>query len=303
MKKVKWILVVIAMAVLSCTKQENEGEVTYLRINSVSTVQSDDASKLTKAAIQGTSFPTGEKVSVGLFVVGEGYTDAKYRNIEYTKPAGSDTFTDPGIALIQGKTATVYAYYPYDGAISDITQIPVTSSVGGNDWMWATPIENVSTENPSIDLTFHHSLALVEIIFNVFGPAGRSMTNVTVAGGDGAFSATGTMDATDSGKLIPGTAATKSAPFSQDVSLQVSDSKIVADCLLVPGKTGDDADARQDFYIKCTYNGKEYGISLTGSEKGVIVRSKTKSTILLNIKDDKLEVVATDYDIDTSKWW
>ena len=295
MKRILWTLAVIAMAALSCSKQENEKEVTFLKINSASVEQTGD--EPTKAAIKDTSFPTDKEVSIGLFVVGDGYTDAKYCNIKCTKPAGSDKFTDPRIELIQGKTATVYAYYPYDENIERtpdaIKAIPVASSVCGNDWMWATPITEVSTAKSAIDLKLNHALALVEITFNISGPEG-TMTNVTVAGGTGAFSKAGTMDATDGGALTPDTGqmVTKTSPFSQDVNLTMTDGKIVADCLLVPCKTGTDADARQDFYIKCTYNGKTYSTSLTGSDKGVIVRKNTKSTIVLNIKDNKLEVVS-----------
>ena len=299
------------MTELSCSKQENGGEITppdngqeiekiYLKINSASVEQTGE--EPTKAAIKETKFPTEQEVSVGLFVVGEGYANAKYCNIQCTKPAGSDKFTDPQIELIEGKTATVYAYYPYDENIERtpdaIKSIPVASSVCGDDWMWATPIEGVSAAKPSIDLRFNHALALVEITFDIFGSAG-SMTNVTVAGGDGAFSKEGTMDATSEGAITPDAEkqATKTSPFSQDVNLQVSEGKIIADCLLVPGKTGTDADVRQDFYIKCTYNGKTLSASLTG-DKGVIVRKNTKSTIVLNIKDSdsKMEVVSVGVD-------
>ena len=186
MKRILWTLAVIAMAALSCTKHENEKEVTFLKINSASVEQTGD--EPTKAAIKETSFPTDKEVSIGLFVVGDGYTDAKYCNIKCTKPAGSDKFTDPQIELIQGKTATVYAYYPYDENIKRtpdaIKAIPVASSVCGNDWMWATPITEVSTAKSAIDLKLNHALALVEITFNISGPEG-TMTNITVAGGTG----------------------------------------------------------------------------------------------------------------------
>ena len=293
MKKTIWIMAAIAMTALSCSKQEGgitppingQEEVTYLKINSVT------ATEPTKGAIKDTKFPTDEEISIGLFVVGDGYTDAKYSNIKCTKPAGFDSFNYPQIELIESKTATVYAYYPYDSGVSDIAQIQVTSSINGNDCMWATPITDVGTSKPAIDLILNHALALVEITFNVFGPE-ATMTNVTVAGGDGAFSKAGSLDATD-GTITPDTqlAASKTSPLSQDVELTLSDGKIIADCLLVPGKTGDDADSRQDFYIKCTYNGKTLSASLTG-DNGVIIRQGTKSTVSLNIKDNKLEVVS-----------
>ena len=293
MKKILPILAIIAMTALSCSKQENGGEitppingqeeVTYLKINSVTTVEP------TKAAIKDTKFPTDKDVTIGLFLEGEGY--GSYSNVKYTRKAGEAEWTaDPEIVLTD-KAATVYAYYPYKSGVSDISQISVSSSICGDDWMWATPVTEVSTAKPAIDLKFNHALALVEITFNIYGPEG-TMTDVTIAGGAGAFSKAGTMDATDKGALTPGAAATKDSPFSQEVNLPLTDGKIVADCLLVPGKTGTDADTRQDFYIKCTYNGKTYSASLTGSEKGIIIRKNTKSTIVLNIKNNTLEVVS-----------
>ena len=291
-------LPVVLAAAVSCTENIPEArpetnDAVYLQIGSVTT------SELTRAAIQQAKFPAALEVSIGIFLAGDDYTDAKYKNIKYTKPAGAETWPDPLIELQEGE-ATVYAYYPYQDDITDIAQIPVASSVNGDDWMWATPVTEVSTAKPAIDLTFNHALALVEITFNVYGPEG-TMTNVTLAGSDdGTFSKAGTMDATD-GAITPDTAqkATKTSPFSQEVNLPLTDGKIIADCLLVPGKTGEDADARQDFYVKCTYNGKTYNANLTG-EKGVIIRKNTKSTIVLNIKDSesKMEVVSVGVD----KW-
>ena len=275
---------------VACSKQET-GVGTYLKIGSVTT------SEPTKAAIKEGSFPDGQEVSIGIFLEGADYADAKYKNIKCTKPAGGVSWTIPETELLES-AATLYAYYPYKDGTTNVEQIPVASSVCGDDWMWATPIEGVSAAKRSIDLKLNHALALVEITFNIFGSAG-SMTNVTVAGGEGAFSKAGTMDATDGGALTPDTGqmATKTSPFSQDVNLTMTDGKIIADCLLIPVKTGTDADVRQDFYIKCTYNGKTLSASLTG-DKGVIVRKNTKSTIVLNIKDSdsKMEVVSVGVD-------
>ena len=289
-------LPVVLAAAVSCTENIPEArpktnDAVYLQIGSVTT------SELTRAAIQQAKFPAALEVSIGIFLAGDDYTDAKYKNIKYTKPAGAETWPDPLIELQEGE-ATVYAYYPYQDDITDIAQIPVASSVNGDDWMWATPVKEVSTAKPAIDLTFNHALALVEITFNVYGPE-STMTNVTLAGSDdGTFSKAGTMDATD-GAITPDTAqkATKTSLFSQEVNLPLTDGKIIADCLLVPGNTGEDADARQDFCVKCTYNGKTYNANLTG-DKGVIIRKNTKSTIVLNIKDNILEVVS----VGVSSW-
>ena len=273
-----------ALAMASCTEslpEVNPGnektDAVYLKIGSVST------SELTKAAIEGTKFPTADAASIGLFIDGDGYTGDKYTNVRYTKPEGSDSWAaDPEIEL-QAAEATVYGYYPYQAGITGISSIPVSSSVDGDDWMWATPVEKVSSAKPDVSLSMNHALALVEITFNVTGYAeSAKMTNVTLTGKS--FIAEGTLDATN-GTITPKTAYGSVNEFSEAVSLSQVDGKIVAKCLLVP--TG--LDGRQDMTIACTLDGKNLKATLTGS-KGVTVKSGTKSTVSLNVKGTTMEV-------------
>lgn len=273
------------VAVASCTENEPENLIrttedskVYLKIGSVST------SELTKAAIEGTSFPTADAASIGLFIDGEGYTDTKYTNVRYTKPEGSDSWAaDPEIEL-QAAEATVYGYYPYQAGITDISSISVSSSVDGNDWMWATPVTGVSSSNPDVSLSMNHALALVEITFNIVGyDASAKMTNITLTGKS--FIADGTLDAT-TGAITTGTDGSTSNELSNTVSLSQTDGKIVAKCLLVPAST---SSSRQDMTIACTLDGKNLKASLTDI-KGVIVKSGTKSTVSLNVKGTTMEV-------------
>ncbi|MDO4949530.1 MAG: leucine-rich repeat protein [Bacteroidales bacterium] len=291
--------VVLAAVAVSCSKQENINvepdnnnpnpleRLAFLRINSVSTAG------LSKAAIEGTSFPTDEEVSIGLFLEGEGYTDNTYKNVRYTRKAGETVWTPETPIALTDKAATVYAYYPYDAAATDITKIKVASSIDGKDFMWATPVGGVTAAKPAIDLTFHHALALVEITFNIYGyDYGTEMTGITLSGGSATFSASGTLNAKD-GTLAPGDAATSDIPFATNNVLALSGGRIVARCLLVPGNTGDDVKNRQEFKVTCTFGGKTLGATLDG-DNGVIIRQNTKSTISLNIKngDSKMEVAS-----------
>ena len=274
---------------VSCAKLENGsgdtpsdgGQKTYLKINSVST------SELTKSAIEGTTFPTAQAASIGLFI---GDTN----NAVTTKPAGSDKWSDPEIEL-PSEGATLYGYYPFSAEATDKTAIPVSSSVDGSDWMWATPVDGVCASKPNVSLSMNHALALVEITFNIYGyDSSTKMTGITLTGES--FSADGTLDAT-TGAVAPGTSCGTGNELSNVVELSQTDGKIVAKCLLVPAKVGTDADARQDFKVSVTLGAKTLSASLTG-DKGVIVRQGTKSTILLNIKDgdSKMEVVSVGVD-------
>ena len=71
----------------------------------------------------------------------------------------------------------------------------------------------------------------------------------------------------------------------------------MADCLLVPTKTGDAAGTRQDLKLSITIGEKKLSASLTG-DNGVVVRQGTKSTISLNVKDgdSKMEVESVGVD-------
>ena len=276
------------VAVASCTENEpeditrtTEDSKVYLKIGSVST------SELTKAAIEGTSFPTADAASIGLFIDGTSYTGDKYTNVRYTKPEGSDSWAaDPEIEL-QVAEATVYGYYPYSEDVTSISSISVSSSVDGDDWMWATPAEKVSSSNPEVSLSMNHALALVEITFNVMGYAeGSEMTALTLTAGS--FSQTGTLNATN-GTVAAGTAATGGYQLlATGQTLTLEDGVIVAKCLLVPAST---SSSRQDMTIACTLDGKNLKASLTGGN-GVIVKSGTKSTVSLNIKGTTMEVAS-----------
>lgn len=268
------------MAVLSCSKQDvgvipdNQTDVAYLKINSVST------SEPVKSVINGTTFPADEEVSIGLFLTGEGYTGS-YDNVKYTRVAGgSEWVTDKEIKL-DDKTATVYAYYPYNASVTKIDEIKVTSSFDGTDFMWATPVGDINAAKPNIDLTFHHALALVEIIFNIsgFDQESAKLTYLKIESTSDGFASWRTLNATN-GILSSG----EVNDLETYKEYSISDGRIVVPCLLVPVSTGTDAKQPRDFTVTCTFNGKSLNTTLIG-EKGAVIRQNTKSTISLNIKN------------------
>ena len=272
-------LPVVLAAAASCTEslpEVNPGnedkDVVYLKIGSVST------SELTKSAIEGTSFPTADAASIGLFV-------GDTKNAVTTKAAGSDSWSDPQIEL-PAEEATLYGYYPYSEDVTSISSIPVSSSVNGDDWRWATPAKKVSSSNPEVSLSMNHALALVEVTFNITGYAeGAQMTALTLTAGS--FAQEGTLNATN-GTVTFETAATGGCQLlAENQTLTLEDGVIVAKCLLVPKGL----DGRQDMTIACTLDGKNLKASLTDI-KGVIVKSGTKSTVSLNVKGTTMEVAS-----------
>ncbi|MCQ2443862.1 MAG: leucine-rich repeat protein, partial [Oscillospiraceae bacterium] len=154
----------------------------------------------------------------------------------------------------------------------------------------------VSKTNPTVDLKFNHSLALVEIKFDIYG-FDHTMNNLKMSDiklyGEG-FKFSGSLNAKD-GTLTPdsGDAPSEGSPLASPAELQlsVSDHSVVADGLLVPV---DGSRNERTITISCSFGGKVRKATVPG----VIISPNTKSTILLNIKDSdsKMEVVSVGVD-------
>ena len=283
-------------AVASCTEKEPEIINDNMQDSKVCLKISDVAmTELTKSAIKGESFPTDEDVSIGVFLreteghigsTGSREYDYPYANIKFTRAAGQTEWVpEKEIMLASDTVCVVYAYYPWkEGTISD--HIDVYPSVGGDDWMWATPIENVSSANPDIKLTMNHALALVEITFNVTNYSeDAAMTHLGVSSPGAAkysyFSFRG-------GVHFPNGKMTDNNTLSADINYPLKDGVITADCLLVPAGT---SSSRQNMTISCTLAGKNYTANLSGTN-GVTIKQGVKSTVSLNIKGSTMEVAS-----------
>lgn len=283
-------------AVISCTKKDPEIFNEKQQNNRVCLKLSDvSLTDLTKSAVKGTSFPTDEDVSIGIFVqetkghigsTGSKEFDWPYTNVKFTRAAGETKWVaDKEIRLGADTVCVVYAYYPWkEGTGWD--HIDVYPSVDGDDWMWATPVENVSSINPDINLTMNHALALVELTFNVSNYSEETeMTKLSVSSPGAArfsnFSFRG-------GVHFPYGNMTGENALSEDVRIPLKNGVIKADCLLVPAGT---SSSRQDMTISCTLAGKKYTAYLSGTN-GVIIRQGIKSTVSLNIKGSTIEVAS-----------
>lgn len=285
------------LALASCTEKEpgiikddQPDSKVCLKINDVATAEH------TKSAVKGTSFPTDEDVAIGIFVretegAGTfGYIEYNwpYENIKCTRAAGQTEWVMSEDIELDETSVIVYAYYPWkEGATSD--HVNVYPSVNGDDWMWATPIENVSSANPDISLTMNHALALVELTFNVSNySAGTEMTNLSVSS-TGAARYSGFNFKT--GSHFPNGQMTEGNALSADINLPLKDGVIKADCLLVPATIGSNAGMRQPMAISCTLGGRTYTANLSGTN-GVIIKQGAKSTVSLNIKGSTMEVAS-----------
>lgn len=145
-----------------------------------------------RAGILSANFSNGEEIGVFIYDQSESggavadltakvnYNDIAANGTENVKyKQGSPWSADAPIQLSSNK-GTVYAYYPYVVTSTNATAVPVTVNVNqgtgqseGNadvaeqtDYMWATPVQNISNANYSIsDLKMNHALAMVSFQF------------------------------------------------------------------------------------------------------------------------------------------
>ena len=276
---------IIALAALfalaGCAKEiENtldDRNSTAIELSSVSTDQ------VTKAVITGTSFTTDEAAAgIGLFLLdneGKAY-GANPANVKYT--FSSDKWSAASPLRVGNSKGYLYGYYPYSNSVTDITAIPVASSVNGTDWLYATPVEVTTTNAKSVSLALDHALARVSLSFKLDGSyvGDGSLSEISLSGNS--VAASGTLDATD------GNITASASKFTAGTDLTLSKSAATTlECLVVP-VTGSDT---PEFKIACTIDGKAFAKTFTGDIAALA--SGKQTTIELTVLNIGIEVDAT----------
>ena len=122
----------------------------------------------TKAAIDGTTFP--EEGEIGLFLFKDElaetpYGESGYTNVKYAYNSIKSKWTASPAIKVGSTPGHLFGYYPYDSEVANIKAIPVTSSLNGDDVMYAShqeqPITDLTAANTSIKM--NHALARVAI--------------------------------------------------------------------------------------------------------------------------------------------
>ena len=107
----------------------------------------------TKAAIDGTDFP--EKGEIGLFLFKDElaetpYGKSGYTNVKYSYDSGKKKWTASPSIKVGSTPGYLYGYYPYNSESTDVKEIPVVSSLNGNDVMYASQVKNVTDKTYTI---------------------------------------------------------------------------------------------------------------------------------------------------------
>lgn len=273
---------IVALLAGCSTENDFENSKDGLASLELSSVSSSDM--LTRAVIDGEEFPT-DKGNIGLFLYADAaasqpYGDG-YANVQYSYNYIKSKWTASPSIKVGSIPGYLYGYYPYNAANTDIKAIPVTSSVNGDDVMYASqqehPITDLTAANTSIKM--NHALARVAIKVINNGYTGEAkLSNIKFE--DATIASSGTLDATD-GSIT--------ASKADDVALSVpaAEQTIATgdgstyECLLVPSEVSSN---RQTVTLSLTIDGKDKTLTLSGNN-GVIFKPGVKSTVTITLSN------------------
>ena len=246
----------------------------------------------TKAAIDGTAFPTDGEIGLYLFkdeAAATPYGESGYTNVKYSYISTKEKWTAAPSIKVGSTPGYLFGYYPYDSEVTNIKAIPVASSFNGDDVMYAKKVSNVTDATASqTSITMNHALARVCITVVNKGYTGNAkLSKIKFSGAE--IAPEGTLNALD-GSI----SATKS-----EVTLNVTgDAQTITaagttyECLLVPSAV--DAD-RQTVTLTLTIDDIDKEATLSGNN-GVIIAQGTKSNITIGLSNSGISVSSVSID-------
>ena len=245
-----------------------------------------------KSVIDGTDFPTEGEIGLFLFTdeaATTPYGETGYTNVKYAYNSTKGKWTANPSIKVGSTPGYLYGYYPYSSESTDVKEIPVVSSLNGNDVMYATPVKEVTDQTASqTSITMNHALARVCITVVNKGYTGNAkLSKIKLSGAE--IAPEGTLNALD-GSVT----ATKS-----DVTLDVTgDAQAITaagttyECLLVPSAVISD---EQTVDLTLTIDGEDKTATLSGNN-GVIIAKGTKSNITIGLSNSGISVSSVSID-------
>lgn len=121
------------------------------------------------------SFAENDKIGIQVLSIdGTAYNDIEYNNICCTAQSSRLWTMDQTVELTE-ESGLMYAYFPYDATIDDISQIPIKAE-NQTDWMWGT-VSGFCNIIPSVPMTMKHALAAIQ--FNITQESHTNNAQVT----------------------------------------------------------------------------------------------------------------------------
>lgn len=158
----------LAIAVLigtSCTEDANFPQ--EQEMNNTLQIQAsvNDYPEEAKAIVTGNALASGSNIGVTFLNSSDGYYDSKtYNNIKFNY--NGSTWTGASSILLSPTVGKVYAYYPWVSG-ANIAAIAMTASTkvasNGTDYMYATPVSNITQTARTANLSMNHALSAVTI--------------------------------------------------------------------------------------------------------------------------------------------
>ena len=288
---------VVALLTGCSTENDIENGKDGLASLELSSVSSSDM--LTRAVIDGTTFPT-DKGNIGLFLFKDElaetpYGESGYANVKYSYDSGKKKWTASPSIKVGSTQGYLYGYYPYKAGTQqqpvNIKDIQVASSFNGDDVMYATPQDPITDQTAgNVSVTMKHALARVAITVVNKGYTGDAkLQSIKFAGAEIAES--GTLNALDG--TITATKAEAVTLIVPEASQAIATgSGSVYECLLVPSAV---KEGRQNVTLTLKIDGQEKSASLTDGN-GVIFGSGVKSRIVINLSNSGISVASVSID-------
>lgn len=200
-----------------------------------------------------------------------------------------------------GHDIDIYAYYPRVDKTFDPDAVPFTTN-SQIDWMWADPvtINNVSTENKTVPLKFHHAMTCIEVRLSTKYTSYIDLYQITLTDAKKELVSSGTMDIRD-GSLtytpnqqkitITSYGEAERMPVYNDVN-----SSYRSFCFIMPEKEFSAGDLTLSF----RYDGGKYGradftipTTFTNSEGNSVSVTKfeTGKRYILNLMIDNTDLI------------
>ena len=335
MKREYYILILALLALTACSDKPNDEPSDLVSLDLLTPVivaESDSRSK----PIEGTFFPylntdtytqlpntiyNGD-YSISFFVCDKGtftpHLNGSNNRLnrlrhEYLYRNDSDSFywLDGVLQARIGRNIDIYAYYPRVNESFEPTSVPFTTQQQ-YDWMWAEPvtINNVSTENKTVPLKFHHAMTCIEVRLSTLYTSSIDLVYARIDDKKSKLTAGGTMDLTDNGKLTY-TANKKQITLSHasvPVRLpfhKADNSSYRSFCFIMPEKEFEAGDLRLWFtYDKQTGNGRaDFIIPTTFKDKNgadtTVTKFETGKRYIFNLVIDNTDlIVPLDFVVD-----
>ena len=243
---------IVVATLASCTSNQLEMPTTDGTPLSLSVLTSTIPSR---SIISGNVLAKGTEIGITLTENdGSIYNGLPYSNVRFTAHASSGKqIWSPDIdVMLSSDIATLYAYYPYNSDVTEISSIPVkASSETQTDYMYAEPVEDLNNKNAKASVVLKHALSAVKISVSrgTFTGTGE-ITSLSVSGPNIATQAI--LDAR-SGSLssIKGTGTEITIPTN--ITVPARDAAAM-DIIVIPTRE------KSAIEIKATIDGKEYTV-------------------------------------------